>query len=108
MEDLWVPFFGNGSGVWTPAGLLNSSDPYAAPIGLEQTSAWRSFGLQPMGRKVQGGYVIEWAGGQVQFVTVRGAGHLVPTYRPAAAYTLMMSFQSEQLLPTGFPPPGRR
>lgn len=99
MYDVWVPFFGNGSGVWTPAGRLNASDPAARPLGLPLTQPWRPFGVLPAGRKVQGGYVMEWADGQATFVSIKGAGHLAPTYRPSAAYTMMEAFIGNKPLP---------
>jgi len=104
MEDIWVPFFGNGSGEWTPAGRLLDTDPNARPLHLPLTQSWRPFGLLG-GRKVQAGYVMEWADGNVSFVSIRGAGHLVPTYRPAAAYAIMEAFLKGDSLPPGLPPP---
>jgi len=106
MEDVWVPFFGSGDGVWTPAGRLSDSDPAGRPLHLPLTQPWRPFGLEPAGRKVQGGYVMEWNHGQVQFVSIRGAGHLMPTFRPAASATMMGAFQHGKKLPAGFGPPG--
>jgi len=106
MEDVWVPFFGSGDGVWTPAGRLNDSDPAGRPLHLPLTQSWRPFGVEPAGRKVQGGYVMEWNHGQVRFVSIRGAGHLMPTFRPAAAATMMHAFQYGKKLPKGFGPPG--
>jgi serine carboxypeptidase-like clade 2 len=103
MEDIWVPFFGNGTGTWTPAGRLNSET--AKPLGLPMTQRWRPWGLHPAGRKVQGGYVMEWAGGKVTFASIRGAGHLVPLYRPVAAFTIMHAFQKGESLPPSFYPP---
>ena len=98
-----MPFLGNASeGTWTPAGPLNPRT--AAPLGLPLTQSWRPWGVAPAGRKVQGGYVMEWAGGQVTFASIRGAGHLAPLYRPAAAYTLFRSFQTEATLPPSFYP----
>lgn len=102
MEDIWVPFFANDTaGVWTPAGRLGGSDPAFAPLGLEMTTSWRPWGVLPVGRRVQGGFVIEWERGQVSFASIRGAGHLAPYYRPAAAFTLMSAFQAG----TSLPPP---
>ena len=99
MYDVWVPFFGNGSGAWTPAGRLNASDPHGRPLGLPLTQPWRPFGVAPSGRKVQGGYVMEWAHGQATFASIRGAGHLAPTYRPSAAFTVMEAFITNKSLP---------
>ena len=58
----------------------------------------------PAGRKVQGGFSMQWAHGQVSFVSVRGAGHLLPLYRPAASYTMMAAFQADKDLPPSFYP----
>eukprot|EP00928_Gymnodinium_smaydae_P061244 TRINITY_DN45376_c0_g1_i1.p1 TRINITY_DN45376_c0_g1~~TRINITY_DN45376_c0_g1_i1.p1 ORF type:complete len:604 (-),score=33.47 TRINITY_DN45376_c0_g1_i1:412-2223(-) len=102
IEDIWVPFFGNGTGVWTPAGRLNLDT--ARPLGLEMTQSWRPFGVVPHGRKVQAGYVMEWAGGQVSFASIRGAGHLAPLFRPAAAFTIMNAFQKGESVPPSFYP----
>merc|ERR1719215_2270755 len=59
IEDVWVPFFGNGTGVWTPVGRLNAET--ARPLGLVMTQSWRPFGALPRGRRTQAGYVTEWA-----------------------------------------------
>jgi len=100
IEDVWVPFFGNGTGLadeWTPVGPLTTAD--SKPVGLPMTQPWRPFGLVPAGRKVQGGFSMQWNGGQVSFVSIRGAGHLAPLYRPAASFTMMQSFQTGQPMP---------
>ena len=74
--------------LWWLAGQLNDSDPAGRPLHLPLTQSWRSahspqksqlrlnttrmcnacrpFGVEPAGRKVQGGYVMEWNHGQVQ------------------------------------------
>ncbi|KAK7316633.1 hypothetical protein RJT34_00248 [Clitoria ternatea] len=44
-----------------------------------------------------GGYVVKYNG--VTFVTVRGAGHLVPSWQPARALTLVFSFLYGNLPP---------
>jgi cathepsin A (carboxypeptidase C) len=102
IEDVWVPFFGNGTGAWTPMGRLN--DETAKPLGLTMTQSWRPFGVVPAGRKVQAGFVMEWDGGKVSFVSIRGAGHLMPLYRPAAAFTMMQAFQKGESVPPSFYP----
>lgn len=105
IEDIWVPFLGNGtrsSDGWTPVGPLTT--PSSRPLGLELTKPWRPFGLLPAGRKVQGGFSMEWAHGQVTFVSIRGAGHLAPLYRPAAAFTMMHAYQLAEPLPPPFYP----
>jgi len=112
IQDIWVPFFGNGTFLgngsvdatqWTPAGPLKTAA--SQPLGLAMTQSWRPFGVVPAGRKVQAGFVIEWVGGRVSFVSIRGAGHLAPLYRPAAAYTMMRAYQANEPLPPSFYPP---
>ena len=108
IEDIWVPFIGNGTrdpDQWTPVGPLTTE--YSKPLGLPMTRPWRPFGVVPAGRKVQGGFSIEWQGGQVSFVSIRGAGHLAPLYRPAAAFTMMRAFQMGESLPPPFYPHSR-
>ena len=41
---------------------------------------------------------------QVTFASIRGAGHLAPLYRPAAAYTIMEAFQAGKPLPPAHMP----
>jgi len=105
IEDIWVPFMGNGTRAtdqWTPAGPLTTDQ--SRPLGLPLTQPWRPFGVVPTGRRVQGGFSMAWAGGQVTFASIRGAGHLAPLYRPAASYTLMAAFQKGEPLPPPFYP----
>ncbi|XP_047331909.1 serine carboxypeptidase 1-like [Impatiens glandulifera] len=45
-----------------------------------------------------GGYVVEYE--KVTFVTIRGAGHFVPSYQPARALTFFSSFLNGKLPPS--------
>eukprot|EP00659_Diplonema_papillatum_P015640 gene15640-23871_t len=54
--------------------------PYFNKIGLNKTQSWRPWTLD--GQAQMGGYVIEWNQGKARFVSVRGAGHLVPHNQP--------------------------
>ena len=68
-----------------------------------------SLRVLPAGTHIQAGFSMAWQDGQVTFASIRGAGHLLPLYRPAAAYTMMHSFQTGTPLPPPFwPPPGTR
>ena len=53
-----------------------------------------------------GGYVTAYENGFV-FATVRGAGHMVPTYKPAPALALFSAWLAGKPLPehTAPPPP---
>ncbi|XP_058078269.1 serine carboxypeptidase 1-like [Magnolia sinica] len=50
--------------------------------------------------KEVGGYAVGYHG--LTFVTVRGAGHLVPSYQPARAFTLFTSFVDGKLPPSSY------
>ena len=70
IEDIWVPFLGNGTGKpdgWTPVGPLGQPEGKGGgegggeggngsvsvmPLGLPMSQAWRPFGVEPAGRKV--------------------------------------------------------
>ena len=104
-----MPFLGNGTldphDGWTPAGPLGT--PSSMPLGLPMTQPWRPFGVLPSGRKVQGGFSMAWNDGQVSFVSIRGAGHMAPLYRPAASYTMIKAFLEGTDLPPPFWPPAK-
>ena len=91
---------------WQPCHRLPSSPPppQSHPPPTTGTQPWRPWGLAPAGRKVQGGFSMQWADGQVSFVSVRGAGHLLPLYRPAASFTMMAAYQKGEPLPPAFYP----
>lgn len=68
-------------------------------------SYWKEWFFEdPLYGPQLGGYYSELSG--IHFATVRGAGHEVPAYKPAAAYELMKRFLS--LDHTGFPTEGKR
>ncbi|KAJ8767354.1 hypothetical protein K2173_017398 [Erythroxylum novogranatense] len=62
-------------------------------LGLPTRSPWRSWSHE---RQV-GGRVVEYEG--LTFVTVRGAGHLVPLNKPSHALSLIHHYLSAQPLP---------
>ena len=58
-------------------------------LGLEEIEHWRpwtSDGCQQMG-----GYVTRYEG-EFDFLTIRGAGHMVPTYKPIASFAFMKAW----------------
>lgn len=62
---------------------------------------WRIMCYVPNGMRYMvqvGGRVVKYEG--LTFVTVRGAGHLVPLNKPAESLSLINSFLSGQDLPT--------
>ena len=63
---------------------------YFDEIGLQQTRPWRPW--RTLDGVAQAGYSMGWSNDQALFASIRGAGHLVPLDRPAAAYALMSGF----------------
>ena len=45
-----------------------------------------------------GGYVVEYPG-NFQYLTIRGAGHMVPEYKPAAALAFLKSWLANDAFP---------
>ncbi|XP_039049984.1 serine carboxypeptidase 1-like [Hibiscus syriacus] len=66
-------------------------------LQLPVETAWQSW----YSESEVGGYVVGYNG--VVFTTVRGAGHMVPSYQPARALTMITSFLQGKL-PPGRPP----
>lgn len=62
---------------------------------LNKTQPWRPFTVDNT-PDVIGGYHIQWDGGRFQFASLRGAGHMSPLNRPAAAFTLINAFTHEK------------
>ena len=56
---------------------------------LPKTAEWRAWTLTD---NIVGGYVTEWAGGALSYVTIRGSGHMVPEYKPVSAMVLADTF----------------
>lgn len=63
-------------------------------LGLSLKSPWRSW----YHHSQVGGRIVEYEG--VTFVTVKGAGHLVPLNKPSEALSLIRSFLTGEPLPT--------
>ena len=55
---------------------------WTSNIGVRETEAWRAWTLD--GKQRMGGYVTEYEGG-FSYLTIRGSGHMVPEFKPAAA-----------------------
>ena len=58
-------------------------------IGLNEIEEWRPWTLD--GCRRMGGYVTRYDG-KFDFVTIRGAGHMVPTNKPEAAFTFFKAW----------------
>ncbi|KAM7257354.1 hypothetical protein ACFE04_013095 [Oxalis oulophora] len=94
----------NNITVWVYSGdtdlaITVTSTRYAInSLKLPIKSSWRPWYTN----SEVGGYLVEYEG--LSFVTVRGAGHFVPSYQPERALTMISSFlQGHQLPPSATP-----
>ncbi|KAL6316075.1 hypothetical protein AAG906_015582 [Vitis piasezkii] len=89
----------SGISVWIYSGDTDARVPVTSSrysintFKLPVKTAWRPWYYN----KEVGGYVVEYKG--VVFATVRGAGHLVPSYQPGRALTMIASFLQGTLPP---------
>ena len=65
-----------------------------AKMGVPVKTPWYPWYIQ----EEVGGYVVEYE--NITFVTVRGAGHMVPSYQPERALTVFTSFLEGKLPPS--------
>ncbi|XWS52745.1 hypothetical protein CRYUN_Cryun11dG0098500 [Craigia yunnanensis] len=90
----------SGVNVWVYSGDMDGRVPVAATryslniLKLPIKTAWHAWYTD---REV-GGYVVGYEG--LTLATVRGAGHLVPSYQPERALTLISSFLQGTLPPS--------
>lgn len=64
---------------------------FTASLGFEEKQAWRPWTRD--GRSKMGGYVVRYATqGGFDFVTIRGAGHMTPWYKPAATLAMLQAW----------------
>jgi hypothetical protein len=72
------------------------AEEWTSYLGFPETTAWHPwFGDENAGgSRVAAGYATNYGAPakDFAFVTVKGAGHEVPTFKPAAAFTLFKSF----------------
>ena len=54
---------------------------YFDSLNVSESEAWRPWTLD--GKQRMGGYVVSWPG-NFHYLTIRGSGHMVPEYKPAA------------------------
>jgi carboxypeptidase C (cathepsin A) len=82
--DACVPFWG--------------SEEWTSQLGFPVAQAWHPWNAKANnGHTVCAGYATRYnAPNQFQYVTIKGAGHMVPTYKPAVALTLFKNFLSGQ------------
>mmetsp|Transcript_15495 Transcript_15495/g.31927 ORF Transcript_15495/g.31927 Transcript_15495/m.31927 type:complete len:491 (-) Transcript_15495:89-1561(-) len=62
---------------------------WTSSLGLEEEQPWRPWTLDSCAR--MGGYVTRYEG-DFDFLTIRGAGHMTPTYKPEASFEMFKSW----------------
>jgi len=84
--DACVPFWG--------------SEEWTSQLGFPVQTAWHPWTSQAVnGHTVTAGYATRYnAPNGFQYVTIKGAGHMVPTYKPVAALTLFNKFVKNQFM----------
>lgn len=65
-------------------------------VGLPEVEAWRPWTID--GKLRMGGFVTRYKG-DFDFLTIRGSGHMVPTYKPEAAFTFIKAWLSNEEFP---------
>lgn len=69
---------------------------WTSHLGFEEVQHWRPWTLDECQR--MGGYVTRYEG-NFDFVTIRGAGHMVPTYKPLATFTFIKAWMEGKEYP---------
>lgn len=79
-----------------PAITSFAAQNWTSNLGLIETEGWRPWTIDQC-RRI-GGYVTRYQG-NFDFLTIRGAGHMVPTYKPAATFAFMNSWITNKNYP---------
>ncbi|KAI9074307.1 hypothetical protein K1719_043730 [Acacia pycnantha] len=97
---IYTKLIKGGLKVWVYSGDADGRIPvigtryWIGALGLPVKSSWRTWYHDNQ----VGGRIVEYEG--LTFVTIRGAGHLVPLDKPSEAFSLIHSFLSGKHLPT--------
>jgi len=75
---------------------------YFDSINVTESEAWRPWTLD--GKQRMGGFVVSYPG-DFHYVTIRGSGHMVPEYKPAATLAFLTAFLKGDKYPAYVPPP---
>ncbi|XP_062187455.1 serine carboxypeptidase II-3-like [Phragmites australis] len=94
----------NNIRVWVYSGDTDGRVPVTSSrysvnqLQLPVAAKWRPWFSSNQGTGEVGGYVVQYKG-NLSLVTVRGAGHEVPSYQPQRALVLVQSFLAGKKLP---------
>lgn len=77
---------------------LNSfvGENWTSGLGLREQESWRPWTRD--GKIKMGGYVTRYQG-NFDFLTIRGSGHMVPEYKPDAAFVFLQAFLRNEEYP---------
>jgi len=83
---------------------LNSfyAQNWTSSAGIPESESWRPWTRD--GKIKMGGYVTRYEN-HFDFLTIRGAGHMVPEYKPEAAFVMLRSFLNAEDYPRYHPAP---
>ena len=74
------------------------TEAWTTGLGYPQTTAWHPWygNTGAGGRSAAAGYAIRFGGAskQFSFVTIKGAGHEVPEFMPAASFDMINAFMN--------------
>ena len=72
-----------------PAITSFAAQNWTSSLGFNQVQRWRPWTID--GCQRMGGYVVRYEG-KFDFLTIRGAGHMVPTYKPEATFAFLKAW----------------
>mmetsp|Transcript_53203 Transcript_53203/g.59457 ORF Transcript_53203/g.59457 Transcript_53203/m.59457 type:complete len:572 (-) Transcript_53203:353-2068(-) len=79
-----------------PAITSFAAQNWTSHLGFDEISHWRPWTID--GCQQMGGYVERYEG-HFDFLTIRGAGHMVPTYKPAASFAFLKAWLRDEEYP---------
>jgi serine carboxypeptidase-like clade 2 len=94
----------NNIRVWVYSGDTDGRVPVTSSrysvnqLNLPVAAKWRPWFSNTQGAGDVGGYIVQYKG-NLSLVTVRGAGHEVPSYQPQRALVLVQYFLEGKTLP---------
>ena len=67
---------------------------WTSHLGFKPSQTWRPWTID--GCRRMGGYVTRYADAHFDYLTIRGSGHMVPQFKPAAAFEFLRSWLKDE------------
>ena len=67
---------------------------WTSHLGFTPSQSWRPWTLDSCLR--MGGYVTRYADARFDYLTIRGSGHMVPQFKPAAAHEFLRAWINDE------------